>query len=256
MPDTILELKDVGCSKSPGQPIFEHANFDVNERDVIVLQGKSGSGKTTLLKCLAHLNLYEGKILYRGKTPQSYGIPTFRTRVLYVPQRPSLLPGTPRDFLNTISTFGARSTKTGWFSKVKPHNDQSSSEGDSHSNGVAVPDLNGPIEVSKEWGIEEELWDRNWSELSGGEAQRIALATGVGLKNAEILLLDEPTSALDAGTSETVEKYIIDKVKSTDGTLKAVVWITHSADQAKRVGTRFLRVTAGGIHEEDGVQEV
>lgn len=44
--------------------------------------------------------------------------------------------------------------------------------------------------MSKEWGIEEELWDRNWSELSGGEAQRIALATGVGLKNAEILLLD------------------------------------------------------------------
>ncbi len=118
------------------------------------------------------------------------GIPTFRTRVLYVPQRPSLLPGTPRDFLNTISTFGARITKNGWFSKVKPNNDQSGPEGDSHGNGVAVPDLNGPIEVSKEWGIEEELWDRNWSELSGGEAQRIALATGVGLKNAEILLLD------------------------------------------------------------------
>lgn len=73
---------------------------------------------------------------------------------------------------------------------MKPNNDQSGSEGDGHSNGVAVPDLNGPIEVSKEWGIEEELWDRNWSELSGGEAQRIALATGVGLKNAEILLLD------------------------------------------------------------------
>lgn len=44
MPERILELKDVGCSKAPGQPIFEHVNFDVNERDVIVLQGKSGSG--------------------------------------------------------------------------------------------------------------------------------------------------------------------------------------------------------------------
>ena len=44
--------------------------------------------------------------------------------------------------------------------------------------------------MAREWGIDEELWDRNWGELSGGEAQRIALATGVGLRNAEILLLD------------------------------------------------------------------
>ncbi|KAI0693287.1 P-loop containing nucleoside triphosphate hydrolase protein [Cytidiella melzeri] len=245
MPETILELKDVGCTKAPGQPVFEHVSFAVNDQDVVVLQGKSGSGKTTLLKCLAHLNLYEGRIIYRGKTPQSYGIPNYRTRVLYVPQRPSLLPGTPREFLSTISTFGSRNIRTGWFQKKTRNPDD-----------VAVPDLDGPIEVSKAWGIDEELWDRNWSELSGGESQRIALATGVGLRNAEILLLDEPTSALDAGTSDTVENYILDEIKNGNGTLKAVVWITHSADQAKRVGTRFLRVTSGGIHEEDGVHEV
>ncbi|KAI0093575.1 P-loop containing nucleoside triphosphate hydrolase protein [Irpex rosettiformis] len=251
MSEPILEVKDVGCSKAPGQPIFEHVNFAVNDKDIIVLQGKSGSGKTTLLKCLAHLNLYEGQILYRGKPPQSYGIPIFRTRVLYVPQRPSLLPGTPRDFLNTISGFSSRSTKSGWFSKSHEH------DSEHHGNGVSTTaiDLNGPIEVSKEWGIEEELWDRNWSELSGGEGQRIALATGVGLGNAEILLLDEPTSALDAGSSEMVEKYILNEVKNKGGALKAVVWITHSADQGKRVGDRFLRVTAGGIHEERGLEE-
>lgn len=87
MVETILEVKDVGCSKAPGQPIFSHVNFNVNDGDVVVLQGKSGAGfvtllfivrivteaadthtrKSTLLKCLAHLNLYEGEILYRGK---------------------------------------------------------------------------------------------------------------------------------------------------------------------------------------------
>jgi len=242
MPEPILELRDVGCSKSPGQPIFAHVNFTVNDGDVIVLQGKSGSGKTTLLKCLAHLNLYDGDILYRGKKPQSYGIPTYRTRVLYVPQRPSLLPGTPRDFLNTISKFNSRNPRSGVLQK----------KGTDHP---AVPDLKAPAEVASAWGIEEELWDRNWSNLSGGESQRISLAIAVGLQNAEILLLDEPTSALDAGNSDAVEKYILEEVKSSGGELKAVVWITHSAAQAKRVGTRFLRVTAGGIHEEDGVQD-
>ena len=45
-------------------------------------------------------------------------------------------------------------------------------------------------EVAAKWGVGEELWERPWATLSGGEAQRIALATGVGLGNAEVLLLD------------------------------------------------------------------
>lgn len=66
----------------------------------------------------------------------------------------------------------------------------------------------------------------------------------------------EPTSALDAATSDTVEKYILDEVKNSNGKLKSVVWITHAVEQAKRVGTRFLRITARGIHEESGIQDV
>ena len=40
----LLEVKDVGCYKAPGQPIFSHVSFDVNTGDIIILQGKSGSG--------------------------------------------------------------------------------------------------------------------------------------------------------------------------------------------------------------------
>ena len=46
------------------------------------------------------------------------------------------------------------------------------------------------IELAESWGIDEELWDRTWSNLSGGEMQRIALAIAVGMRSAEILLLD------------------------------------------------------------------
>ncbi|KAF7793066.1 hypothetical protein EIP86_004172 [Pleurotus ostreatoroseus] len=242
-PVTILKLKDVGCSKAPGQPIFTNVNFEVEEGDIIVLQGKSGSGKTTLLKCLAHLNVYEGEVTYRNRTPKSYGVPQFRTRILYVPQRPSLLPGTPRDFLNAISSFGSRKAQSGMLRNKD--NDE-----------AAVPDLHEPIEVASAWGVDEELWDRNWSNLSGGETQRLALAIAVGLKTAEVLLLDEPTSALDARTTDTVEKYLLEEVKKPNGSLKAMVWITHSAEQGQRVGTRFLRVTAGGVHEDSPEEEV
>jgi len=47
-----------------------------------------------------------------------------------------------------------------------------------------------PIELASAWGIDKVLWRREWQTLSGGEGQRIALAIGVGLGGAEVVLLD------------------------------------------------------------------
>lgn len=105
----------------------------------------------------------------------------YRTRVLYVPQRPSLLPGAPRDFLSTISTFHSRSSKSS-----KPD------EG-----GALSVSPSKPFEVAHAWGLDEDIWDRTWTNLSGGEAQRVLLAIAVGLGAAEVLLLDgEPALSL------------------------------------------------------------
>ncbi|KIJ69375.1 hypothetical protein HYDPIDRAFT_105974 [Hydnomerulius pinastri MD-312] len=224
----LLEARDVSCAKDEEHTIFSKLHFVINEGDVVVLQGKSGSGKTTLLKCIAHLNVYNGQILYRGSTAKSFGVPAFRTKVFYVPQRPSLLPGTPRDFLAAIASFKSR--------KVPK--------------SVSGSGLTYPIEIAQAWGIDEELWDRNWSNLSGGESQRIALATAVGLNTAEVLLLDEPTSALDPQSTALVERFISTELRSPESELKAVVWITHSEEQGRRVGTRFLRISNSGCEEE------
>ena len=47
-----------------------------------------------------------------------------------------------------------------------------------------------PLEVGAQFGVDPLLWNRNWTELSGGEAQRIMLAVGVASGRAEVLLLD------------------------------------------------------------------
>lgn len=47
-----------------------------------------------------------------------------------------------------------------------------------------------PLEVGARFGIDSDLWNRNWTELSGGEGQRIMMAIGVALDTAEVLLLD------------------------------------------------------------------
>ncbi|TFK42572.1 P-loop containing nucleoside triphosphate hydrolase protein [Crucibulum laeve] len=233
MPSTpLLELRNVSCSVEPGQPLFHDVNLSVNEGDILVLQGRSGCGKSTLLKCIAHLVLHDGETRYRGSTPQKQGIPSYRTRVLYVPQRPSLLPGTPRDFLKSISSLSAHKAA----SKTKPE-------------AAAARAIERALEISSAWAIEGELWEREWSNLSGGEAQRIVLAVAVALNTAEVLLLDEPTSALDAESSSMVEKYLVNEIHS-DSMLKALVWITHSEEQGRRVGTRFIQLCAGGCTED------
>lgn len=81
-----------------------------------------------------------------------------------------MLPGSPRDFLNLIHTFKSR---------------QSSLNSGKHN-----ANFDRAVEIAEGLGIEEELWGRDWSTLSGGEAQRISLAVSLGIDGAEVLLLD------------------------------------------------------------------
>ena len=104
------------------------------------------------------------------------GIPSYRLHVLYVPQRPSLLPGTPRDFIHTLQSFSA------YKSIVRSLPSQSTDDAESLYTRAA--------RMAGSWGVQEELWDRTWPTLSGGEAQRIALAAALALDCAEVILLD------------------------------------------------------------------
>jgi len=76
------------------------------------------------------------------------------------------------------------------------------------------------------------------------------MATVVALGTAEVLLLDEPTSALDPETTLAVEKYTLSALREPEGTVKAIIWITHSEEQGQRVGTRFITLAGGKAHEE------
>jgi ABC-type dipeptide/oligopeptide/nickel transport system ATPase subunit len=82
-----------------------------------------------------------------------------------------MLPGSPQDFLSAITTLDAHKA----LAKKRPH---------------SVSPLQRAMDIASKWDISPQLWDREWSNLSGGEAQRIALAIALGIDTAEVLLLD------------------------------------------------------------------
>lgn len=95
---------------------------------------------------------------------------------MYVPQRPSLLPGDPSDFLISITKLRAHAA----------HAAQTHDKPDVMRKKI----LESAIEIGEAFEVSSELWNRPWMNLSGGEGQRILIATALALDTAEVLLLD------------------------------------------------------------------
>ena len=86
------------------------------------------------------------------------------------------------------------------------------------------------------------------SRLSMGERQRLGILRMLD-RSPDVLLLDEPTANLDENSSSVVEKVLLDYIgKQSAPTL----WVTHSKDQAGRLGHRILEMKNQSLTEWDG----
>ena len=92
-------------------------------------------------------------------------------------------------------------------------------------------------------GLDGSFAERDATQLSVGEQQRVMLARALALR-PDVLLLDEPTAALDEVAREGVERTLSD-LEGRDG--MSMILVTHDRGQAERLAVSVVRLEEGRI---------
>ena len=223
---SLYSAKDILFSYGVGQPAVLSVPFlDIGEGECIMLVGPNGSGKTTFLKMLndllptgADAGAFSGGLMFRGdqvfKDSARFHPRSVRTDTVYMHQHPYILAGSVAHNLN----FACRAKG------LSPQETARAS-----SEALELVGLEG-------------YSTRKQKGLSGGEAQRLALARVIA-SGAGILLLDEPTASADAASRDR----IIDALVNMANKGKTIIFSTHETETMSRLGRRVLEFERGTI---------
>ncbi|MFD1633311.1 ABC transporter ATP-binding protein [Haloplanus ruber] len=206
-----------------GDTILDGVSLAVDAGETVAVVGPSGAGKSSLLRLLNRLNEPTGgTVSLDGTDYRSLDPGTLRKRVGLVPQQPALRDGTVRENV----TIGPR------------------------LRGESVAEER-VTELLADVGLAGYA-DRDVSDLSGGEAQRVAIARTVA-NDPDVLLLDEPTASLDSEAEAAIERLLTDLLAAGKRT---AILVTHDERQAARLADRVARVADGRIVDVGTPREV
>jgi tungstate transport system ATP-binding protein len=174
--DVVYQISDV-LHRYAVEPVLRVNSLAIRQAAIVGLIGPNGSGKSTLLRLLGFIEKpRQGEIMFKGRPAGPFS-KAVRFRVTLLSQEPYLMRRTV--FKNIAYGLELRGSRDNLRARVAEA-----------LSWVGLPD--------------EVFADRQWSELSGGEAQRVALAARLVLK-PEVLLLDEPTASVDAVSVERIK---------------------------------------------------
>lgn len=193
----------------------DSVDLTVANGDILGLLGSSGSGKSTLLRVIAGLEpATEGSVWIDGRDITN--VPTHKRNVGMVFQRGELF---PHRTVGRNIAYGLEMAGVDKAERLK-----------------TVTEL---LELVGLAGYE----DRDVSTLSGGQAQRVALARSLAPK-PDVLLLDEPLSALDV---ELRERLAIDVREILKASGTTAIYVTHDPEEARTVADHMARIEAGKL---------
>lgn len=187
---------------------LDHVDLTVASGEFLAILGRSGSGKSTLLRILAGLErLTSGTV--------SWPAGGCRPRTGMVFQQPLLIPWL------TVSENVSFATR---FSAHRENFNESQA-----------------ADLMVRFGVDV-LADRYPDQLSGGQAQRVAILRAVATA-PRLLLLDEPFSALDPAIRADLQQWLAEVAAALDVT---VVLVTHDVDEALTLANRVVQLDRTG----------
>ncbi len=204
------------CYGYEKKAVLNIEQFEIQENTITALLGSNGAGKSTLLKLLAFLELpQQGSIAFKGQSVDATELLSFRRQVGLVAQKPYLLQGTVFDNVALGLKFRRLSTE------------------------IQKRQVENALEMA---GISH-FAHRVANELSGGEAQKVALARALALQPA-VLLLDEPFTHLDQASIDDLDQ-LISRFASQEG--KSVIFTTHDRLHASALADEVMGLVSGRV---------
>ena len=208
-------LKDI-CHYYGNTKVLDIDELKIKKGSITALIGPNGSGKSTLLKLLAFAQKpTQGQIFYRGRKEYPFS-QSIRSKITLLTQKPYLL---KRTIFENIA-YG-----------LKIRKDTSRLE-----ERVEEALLNVGLDYEK-------FENRKWHELSGGEAQRVAMAARLILK-PEVLLLDEPVASVDTKSAKLIRRASLNAKKEWGTTL---VIASHDLQWLYSVSDRQISMFKGQL---------
>lgn len=222
----IIETKKLCKTFSNGgvqQHVLRNVNLEIYEGDFTIIMGASGAGKSTLLYSLS------------GMDKPTLGSVSFD--------------GTEITKMNTDELAIFRRSHCGFvFQQVYLVESMSVLDNILAAGLLVYKDKNTLVkkagDLLKAVNIDETLWNKFPTQISGGEAQRVGIARSL-INDPKLVFADEPTGALNSQTG----KAVLDTLTSFNEKGQSIVMVTHDISSARR-GNRILYVKDGEIAGE------
>ncbi len=219
-----VTLRKVSKVYANGFKAVHEIDLDVEDGEFMVLIGPSGCAKSTTLRMVAGLeSITSGEVRIGGRIVNN--LPPYERGIAMVFQNYALYPHMK---VHRNLSFGLR---------LKRQPEPVVRD--------AVSEVAGILEI-------EELLERLPKQLSGGQAQRVAVGRAL-IKKPQVFLFDEPLSNLDAKLRASMRVRIIELHRrlKADGLNATVIYVTHDQTEAMTMGDRICVLREGRVMQVD-----